>query len=154
MPALLTSVITLDPGKADLRALEEEFPELRAAVAAGDDGAVLALLERACSGHLSRLRRVTGAAKISPTLALLHQELRDDPEHRVVVGFWHLDVGHALYAGLAEFGVRVQLIEGATLPRARQRAIDDFQSGRRARSASRSSPAVSASISRAPAMPC
>jgi SNF2 family DNA or RNA helicase len=127
MPALLTSVITLDPGEADLRAIEREFPDLRAAVAAGNDEAVLALLERASGGHLARLRRVTGTAKIGPALALLREELHADRDHRVVIGFWHLDVGHALCAGLTEFGVTI--IEGATPPHARQRAIDDFQSG-------------------------
>jgi SNF2 family DNA or RNA helicase len=128
MPALVTSVAVVDPGKADLRALEEEFPELRQAIAAGDDKAVLALLEQASGGHLARLARLTGEAKVGPALELLTGELRSDPEYRIIVGFWHRAVGHALCAGLASFNSG--LIDGATAPRARQQAIDDFQAGR------------------------
>jgi SNF2 family DNA or RNA helicase len=128
MPALLTSLITVDPGKADLRELEREFPGLRAAAAAGDDEAILALLERASGGHLARLARVTGEAKVGAALELLREELQADPGHQVIVGFWHRAVGHALHAGLVEFESRI--IDGSTSPRARQQAIDEFQARR------------------------
>jgi SNF2 family DNA or RNA helicase len=130
LPELRTAVVALDPGTADLGALEAEPGTALLREALGNDAAVLALLEQASGGALARLRRLVGTAKIGPAIALLHDELFGDPEHRLVLFAWHVDVVRGLHAGLAEFSSRI--IEGATPPHARQQAIDDFQA-RRAR---------------------
>jgi superfamily II DNA or RNA helicase len=113
---------------ADQIGAEDVPEELRAALAAGDDDNVLAAIERASGDALARLRRIVGEAKLGPALELLRQELTDDPEHQVVILAWHTAVVRGLAQGLAPFGSVV--LEGATPPRARQQAIDDFQAGR------------------------
>ena len=87
---------------------------------------MLAAIEHASKDALARLRRITGAAKLGPTLELLREELTDDPEHRVVVLAWHTAVVRGLARGLAPFGSVI--LEGATPPRARQQAIDRLPS--------------------------
>ena len=125
LPTVRYGTITV---RADQLDPEDVPEELRAAVASGDDQAVLAAIEHASGDALARLRRITGAAKLGPTLELLRAELTDDPEHRVVVLAWHTAVVRGLAQGLAPFGSVI--LEGATPPRARQQAIDQFQTGR------------------------
>jgi SNF2 family DNA or RNA helicase len=125
LPAVRYGTITV---RAEQIGAEDVPEELRAALAASDDDGVLAAIERASGDALARLRRLTGEAKLGPALELLQQELADDPEHRVVILAWHTAVVRGLAQGLAQFGSVV--LEGATAPRARQQAIDDFQAGR------------------------
>jgi SNF2 family DNA or RNA helicase len=125
LPAVRYGTITVH---ADQIGAEDVPEELRAALAAGDDDNVLAAIERASGDALARLRRIVGEAKLGPALELLRQELTDDPEHQVVILAWHTAVVRGLAQGLAPFGSVV--LEGATPPRARQQAIDDFQAGR------------------------
>jgi SWI/SNF-related matrix-associated actin-dependent regulator 1 of chromatin subfamily A len=128
LPALRTGTITVKTDQVDFSEDEPGLEVLRAALAAGDDDGVLAALEHASSDALARLRRLTGKAKLAPTLELLREELSADPEHRIVVLAWHTEVVRGLAEGLAPFGSVV--LEGATPPRQRQAAIDQFQAGR------------------------
>jgi SNF2 family DNA or RNA helicase len=126
LPALRFGTITVSAGELDPEAVPEE---LRVALASGDDRAVLAAIEHASKDALARLRRITGEAKLGPALELLREELATDPDFRVVVLAWHTAVCRGLAEGLAKFGS--VLLEGATRPKDRQAAIDQFQAGRR-----------------------
>jgi SWI/SNF-related matrix-associated actin-dependent regulator 1 of chromatin subfamily A len=128
LPALRT---TTTPIEADVRALlaAEASPalaELQAALAAGEDAEVLALLEHASGDTVARLRHGTGMLKVPGALALLRDELETDPAHKVVVFAVHRAVLAGLAEGLADFGA--VLLDGATRPKDRQSAIDRFAS--------------------------
>jgi SNF2 family DNA or RNA helicase len=129
LPAVRQGEVTVTADLANLRALENmpELEPLRAAIAIGNDNDILAAIEQASGDALSRLRKLTGMLKVSPTLALLRAELEADPAHQIVVLAWHTAVVRSLAQGLAPFGSAI--FDGSVPPRQRQRIVDSFQAG-------------------------
>ncbi|RNJ49407.1 DEAD/DEAH box helicase [Methylocystis hirsuta] len=60
----------------------------------------LAKLEK---GSAARLRKLYGLAKVADLSSLIADELEEEPDSKVVVGFWHTDVGDAYAQALRRF---------------------------------------------------
>lgn len=73
--------------------------------------------------HLGPLRRLTGEIKARAVVDLVKEELEGGLD-KIVLAYWHKDVGAILREGLADFGV-VQ-IDGATSPKERDWAEQTF----------------------------
>jgi len=65
--------------------------------------------------HLGPLRRLTGEIKARKVVDAVHEELNNGLD-KIVLAYWHRDVGQILKDGLAKFGVTG--IDGATTNRA------------------------------------
>ncbi len=127
-PSIRTPTVAVEADAGALLALEADpaLEPLRRALESGDDSAILGALERASGDAVSRLRRLTGLAKLPGAVALLKDELEADPAHKVVVFAHHRAVVRGLVTGLSEYGAVV--LAGATRPADRQAAIDRFAS--------------------------
>lgn len=93
----------------------------------------MAILAAAKSGdtnkldlHLGPIRRITGEAKARAVVDAVHDEFAAGLD-KIVLAYWHKDVGQILKEGLATYGVTG--IDGSTAPTARERNVDAFQSG-------------------------
>lgn len=75
--------------------------------------------------HLGPLRRLTGEMKAGAVIEAVRDEF-DGGLDKIVLMFWHKDVGEILRAGLAAFGVVG--IDGSTPDAARAAAVARFQS--------------------------
>ena len=73
--------------------------------------------------ELAEIRRVTGAAKAKAIVAAVKDEV-DCGLDKVVIAFWHTEVGRALLDGLATYGVTG--IDGSTPPDRRGQAEQRF----------------------------
>lgn len=74
---------------------------------------------------IATLRRLTGMAKVPAVAEMLHDELQANSYDKVIIFAHHKDVIARLAEALGKFGVVT--ITGATGSRARQDAIDNFQ---------------------------
>lgn len=74
--------------------------------------------------HLGPLRRLTGEIKARAVIDAVKEEL-DAGLDKVVLAYWHTDVGHALAAGLAQFGVVG--LDGSATSRMRADAEHQFR---------------------------
>lgn len=74
--------------------------------------------------ELGPLRRITGAIKAKAVVEAAKEELEDGLE-KIVLFFWHREVGDILEAGLQKFGV-VRL-DGLTTARERELAEENFR---------------------------
>jgi SWI/SNF-related matrix-associated actin-dependent regulator of chromatin subfamily A-like protein 1 len=74
--------------------------------------------------HLGTLRRVTGAIKAHEVVDAVKEEF-DCGLEKIVLAYWHKEVGDILAAGLARFGV-VRL-DGSTSPKDREHAEARFR---------------------------
>ena len=90
-----------------------------------------AILEAAEAGdtkklemQLGPLRRITGAIKAKAVVEAVKEELEDGLE-KIVLMFWHREVGDILEAGLAKFGVA--RLDGETSSRERELAESAFR---------------------------
>ena len=88
------------------------------------------ILEAAAAGdtkalemHLGPLRRITGTAKAGAVLQAVQDEF-DGGLDKIVLAYWHKDVGEILRDGLAKYGVAG--IDGSTHPKARGEAEQRF----------------------------
>lgn len=75
--------------------------------------------------HLGPLRRLTGEIKAEMVVDAVKDEF-DCGLDRIVLAYWHKDVGAKLIEGLAKFGVTG--IDGSTPPAQRQKNVDAFAS--------------------------
>ena len=73
--------------------------------------------------HLGPLRRITGEMKARAVAEALHDEFASGLD-KIVLPFWHRDVGAVLQTELARYGVVG--IDGATPPEAREKAEQRF----------------------------
>jgi len=93
-----------------------------------DRGSVIAAIEdgntRELDMHLGTLRRVTGAIKAHEVVDAVKEEF-DCGLEKLVLAFWHKEVGDILATGLSRFGV-VRL-DGATSPKERETAEVRFR---------------------------
>lgn len=78
---------------------------------------------RSLDMHLGPLRRVTGTIKASAVVDAVIDEFNGGLD-KIVLAYWHRDVGQILKAGLAEYGVVG--IDGETPPAARGEAEQRF----------------------------
>jgi SWI/SNF-related matrix-associated actin-dependent regulator 1 of chromatin subfamily A len=76
--------------------------------------------------HLGPLRRLTGSIKAELVVKAVREEFESGLD-RIVLAYWHTDVGKILLDGLAEFGVVG--IDGATPGKARDANVKAFQKG-------------------------
>ena len=76
--------------------------------------------------HLSRFRRLSGLAKVEPAVELVRRDLAH--QDCIVLFAQHTEVVDQLAGGLAAY--RPVVVDGRTSPANRQRAVDDFQSGK------------------------
>lgn len=92
-----------------------------------DASKVLAAAEagdtRALEMHLGPLRRLTGEIKARATVEAVKDEFACGLD-KIVLAYWHKDVGHILKEGLSTFGVVG--IDGSTSPTNRQMAEERF----------------------------
>jgi len=86
-----------------------------AAAASGDT--------KALEMHLGPLRRLTGEIKAHYVVDAVADEFECGLD-KIVLAYWHKDVGAALIAGLHKFGVTG--VDGSTPPEHRQRNVDAF----------------------------
>lgn len=77
--------------------------------------------------HLGPLRRLTAALKCPPLIEYVSEEFEGGLD-RIVLAYWHRQVGDLLAQGLALHGVA--RIDGATSYGERLRAVADFNSGK------------------------
>ena len=82
---------------------------------------------RSLDMHLGPLRRITGEMKARAVIDAVHDEL-DGGLDKIVLAYWHQDVGRILKEGLSKYGVTG--IDGATSPKNRDANVEAFQSGR------------------------
>lgn len=77
--------------------------------------------------HLGPIRRITGEAKARAVVDAVHDEFAGGLD-KIVLAYWHKDVGQILKEGLAAYGVTG--VDGSTPDKARERNVEDFQSGK------------------------
>ena len=75
--------------------------------------------------HLGPLRRITGEIKAEAVVEAVKDEFACGLD-KIVLAYWHKDVGKILLDGLAEFGVTG--IDGSTPDAQRQKNVDAFSS--------------------------
>lgn len=78
--------------------------------------------------RLTALRRITGIGKVDTVLAESAAFLRDTGRPLIIMGH-HDEALSAIEAGLEHLGFRIGMITGKVTGRAREKAIDEFQSG-------------------------
>jgi SWI/SNF-related matrix-associated actin-dependent regulator of chromatin subfamily A-like protein 1 len=78
--------------------------------------------------HLATIRRETGMAKVAKCAEWVRELLDPDPAKKVVIFAYHTEVLNAMFNALAEF--YPVKIDGRTLAGVRDRAVEDFQTGR------------------------
>lgn len=78
---------------------------------------------KALDMHLGPIRRITGEAKARAVVEAVRDEFAGGLD-KIVLAYWHKDVGQILKEGLAEFGVVG--IDGATSPTIREQAEQRF----------------------------
>jgi len=91
-----------------------------AAVDAGDTEAL--------QMHLGPLRRLTGTLK-APAIVEAARDEFDGGLDKLVIAYWHRDVGQALVEGLTKAGISVTGIDGSTAPPQRQLNLESFMDG-------------------------
>ena len=104
-----------------LRKELEKDVDTRTILAAADRGDTDSL-----EMHLGPLRRLTGMIKTPAIVEAASEEL-DNGLDRLVIAFWHRDVGKALFDGLHDYGVTG--IDGSTPPARRQANLERFAGG-------------------------
>lgn len=119
--------VGIRPPVYDLLPFLPSAAQLRAVDAGADRAAILDAAERGDTKnlemHLGPLRRITGEIKAG----LVVDAVRDEFEcglDRIVLAYWHKDVGKVLMDGLAKFGVTG--IDGSTPGPQRQKNVDAF----------------------------
>lgn len=91
--------------------------QILAAAEAGDT--------RALDMHLGPLRRLTGEIKARAVVEAVKDEFACGLD-KIVLAYWHKDVGQILKDGLSTFGVVG--VDGSTSPKKREENVDRFQS--------------------------
>lgn len=96
-----------------------------------------AILNAALSGetsklemHLGPLRRVTGVLKAQKVVEALKEEFECGLD-KIVLAYWHRQVGDVLEQGLSEHGL--YRLDGSTHPKMRQQAEEEFRHNPEAR---------------------
>lgn len=102
---------------AQKRAAEADLDKAAILKAAADGGT------RDLEMHLGPLRRLTGEIKAHAVVEAVKEEF-DCGLDKIVLAYWHKDVGRVLMDGLSQFGVVG--IDGSTPPDARQKNVDAF----------------------------
>lgn len=74
--------------------------------------------------HMGPIRRLTGEIKAGLVVDAVKEELKEGGLDKIVLAYWHKDVGDALVTGLEQFGM-VRL-DGSTPANARARAEQQF----------------------------
>lgn len=99
------------------RLVERDVPSAKilAAIEAGDT--------KSLDMHMGPLRRLTGGLKVDGVIQAVKDEF-DGGLDKIVLAYWHKDVGDALVTGLSKYGVR--RIDGATDARDREEATAAF----------------------------
>ena len=104
----------------------------RAQVKASDEVKVLAAIDanmtREVDMELAALRRVTGVIKAGAVVEAVKEEL-DGGVEKLVLAYWHKNVGDILETGLSRYGV-VRL-DGSTSARGREQAETEFRQKKR-----------------------
>lgn len=102
--------------------------ERRAADGDADRRAILEAAEKGATKdldmHLGPLRRITGAIKAKAVVEAVAEEFECGLD-KVVIMFWHREVGDLLADGLSAFGVA--RLDGSTLPAARDSVVSRFR---------------------------
>lgn len=97
---------------------------------APDERAILQAIEegrtRDLDMELGPLRRITGRIKAAAVIEAVKEEFEGGLD-KIVLAYFHREVGDALAAGLADFGVC--RIDGATAPAGRENAEMHFRTG-------------------------
>lgn len=92
-----------------------------------DQAAILKALDSddtaALDMHLGPLRRLTGTLKAEAVVAAVKDEFECGLD-KIVLAYWHKDVGDILQDGLREFGVA--RVDGSCTPTDRQRALTEW----------------------------
>ena len=78
---------------------------------------------RSLDMHLGPLRRITGEIKARAVIDAVHDEL-DGGLDKIVLAYWHQDVGRILKEGLSKYGVTG--IDGSTSPKFKQQWLSEF----------------------------
>ena len=98
---------------------------------AGDTRAIMRAIEKGSTKglemHLGPLRRLTGGLKAEAVATAVREEFEGGLD-RIVLAYWHKDVGAALIEALSGFGVVG--IDGSTPPAAREANLAAFQKGK------------------------
>jgi SWI/SNF-related matrix-associated actin-dependent regulator 1 of chromatin subfamily A len=123
VPEIFWQTLRLD-GQGDASELSGVSRETLAAINAGD------LESIADDPHVARMRRRLGELKVTPVAQMLSSQLADSDE-KIVVFAYHRSVLHALRELLGPFGVAY--VDGEVTGRARDEAIDRFQTDPRCR---------------------
>ena len=77
--------------------------------------------------ELSRMVRIIGQCK-APAVAELVGMRHGGGDRRILVGFWHRNVGDTIHNRLQEAGIAAAVIDGSTPQKERMQIIDSFQS--------------------------
>jgi SNF2 family DNA or RNA helicase len=101
----------------------EKHLDQAAILAAADHGDTEAL-----EMHLGPLRRLTGTIK-APAIVEAAVDEFDSGLDKLVISYWHKDVGAALYHGLVDKGLTVTGIDGSTPPKQRPLNLEKFMDG-------------------------
>lgn len=75
---------------------------------------------------ITKARRLMGMAKVDDVVAYVKEQGKGHP---VIVGYWHTEVGKAIYEKLAKAKLPVNLIGGATSAEAREKTRLRFMDG-------------------------
>ncbi len=78
--------------------------------------------------RLTALRRLAGIGKVPVTIERAERHLRDTGRPLIIMGH-HEEALDSIEAALSTLGFRVGMITGKVTGKARQRAVDEFQSG-------------------------
>lgn len=134
LPPIRYEVVTLRPAKMpwEIEHLNAKLgptivKELREAAA--EDGSSAADVFRSLKGdqEFSRLRHLTGLAKVEPVAELVKMEAEAGDLDKVFVAAWHLDVIEHFRKLMEKAGLQPMCITGSVSGAERQRLVERFQ---------------------------
>ena len=123
MPAFFITDVRLDGDASEVRRLIAQHPGLEQAVR---DAAMHGGLSDLDAPHIATLRRLIGAAKAPPFVAMLDERLKGGLDKAVVMGV-HTSALDLVFNDLSKLGYNPVMIVGATSNAQRKEAVERFQ---------------------------
>lgn len=123
LPPIFLTQFLVDGNTDDIIAMLREYPGLEKNIILALDQGGLSFLD---AQHIGTLRRLIGEAKVIPYAHMIHAELVQSGDKRVVYGI-HRDVLQTLHQHLNQLGIRAVLVQGGVSERDRMAAVHDFQ---------------------------
>lgn len=123
IPAIWLTTLSIDGDTAEVTRLLREYPGLEQAVLDAIELGGLSFLD---AQHVATLRRLVGEAKAPPYAGMLIEELEDNAEKVVVMG-WHKRALEIIQSELTAAGIWCVRVDGSTSETSDLAAVTNFQ---------------------------